>query len=574
MGGAMNFANADGIDADAEMAAAREEVLAGDGVAALDRLDRLARGPGHPLQTYWRAAALGAAGRWDAHRQALREAQDAHVKAILETCDVDLKRLASDQAYALQVATTFYEHNHVGVSGWVYAQLLSKPGAPFTALVSYGLCLQHQGRAEEAADIFERAYTLSGQAPSMHSFLLYSLFYVKDGVRRHAEAARRWAEAFPPAPGPECFSNRPLEGRKLRIGYYAPSVGSTQTRQFILPVLENHDAEAVEVFVYLKDAPGGELPPQITPRVVGGVDDAAMAQLVRDDKIDVFVDLWGHTANSRLGAFALKPAPVQVSWMNYVQTTGLAAIDYVLHADGMAEPGAQDQFVEKIWLLGPALSPFRPDPRPDPTPTPAKANGYVTFGSYNHPARLNDETVAAWAAILKRTPSSELVLRYRYFEDALLQNATLMRFGAHGVDPERITFKGHCVQPEYYQSYGEIDIALDPSPCPGGTTNNDALANGMPVLTLKGGDFFARIGSALVEPACGPELVTESWDEYVDRAVELASDVAALDALRLRVRVGFDSFPGREPTDFTRHLEAVFRDMYLRWQEERSRRAA
>jgi len=574
----MNTANPEApIDVETELATAREEVLAGRGESAVRRLRRLAdQGVDHPLQAYWLAAALGAAGDWQGHHEALRAAQTQHALAAMESCNVDFARLDTDLAYALQVAQTFYSHNHVAVASTAYSRALASPQAPLSAVLGYGLALQHQGRIEEAVAAFSLACERSAGAAEAHSFLLYALFYVKDGVRRHAEEARRWAaihfdHLLSQAPG---FSNPPLQGRPLRLGYVAPTVTAGQLRQFLAPLFENHDPEQVEVSLYLKDHPGPAQPPNTRVRVIGDLDDARAAQLIRDDGVDVLVDLWGHTANGRLGVFARKAAPVQVSWMNYLQTTGLSAIDYVLHSDGMAEPHAQDEFVEKIWHMGPAIAPFRPDPRPEPTPTPARANGFVTFGSYNHPARLNDETVAAWSQILLRTPGSELVLRYRYFEDMVLQNATLMRFAAHGVDPERITFKGHTVQPAYYESYAEIDIALDPSPCPGGTTSNDALANGLPMLTLKGDTYFSRLGSALVEPLGVPELVTETWDDYVDRAVELASDIAALDALRLRVRVGFDCFDHRQAAGFTRRLEAIFKDMFLRWQDERATNAA
>jgi protein O-GlcNAc transferase len=561
------------LDPHAEFAAACSEVLARNFLAAADRLQRLKAANAHPLAGYWLSAALGGLGDRAGQHAALYEAADLHALAVMEDCDVDLRQLETDPAYALQVADTFYSHRQVGVATAAYRRALIHPAAPMPARLGYGLALQHQGRAEEAAAAFAEAYAVSNRAPAVHSFLLYALFYVEDGVRRHAAAARKWAEAFAGAT-PPAFANPALEGRKLRIGYSAPAVTSSQARQFIMPVLESHDPETVEVIVYLKDAPNAALPPHVQHRVVGALGDLALARRIREDAIDVLVDLWGHTANGRLSVFALKPAPVQVSWMNYIQTTGLPAMDYVIHPDGMEEAHAQDHFEEKIWRIGPVISPFRPDPRPEPTPTPARAKGFVTFGSYNHPARLSEPTVAAWAAILNRTPGAELVLRYSYFDDSVLQNVTLMRFAAYGVDPNRIVFRGHAAQPAYYESYAEIDIGLDPSPCPGGTTTNDALANGVPVISLKGDDYFARLGSALVSTVGVPHLVADSWDEYVDRAVELASDVAALDALRLQVRLAFDALPERSGPVFTRKLEAAFQAMFQRWREGKASAAA
>ena len=347
----------------------------------------------------------------------------------------------------------------------------------------------------------------------------------------------------------------------------APAIGN-QLRQFLMPVLENHDRETTHVTVYVNDAPAGAVAADEV-RVLGAMTDAEAARLIRKDRIDILVDLWGHTAGSRLGAFGLKPAPVQVSWMNYVQTTGLPAMDYLLHPDCLKTPGAQAQCVERIWHIGPVMSPFRPDPQPDPTPTPAIANGYVTFGSYNNPIRLNDQTVAGWARILRAVPNSRLLLRYRYFVDEVLQNVTLMRFAAHGVEPGRIAFHGQLAQPEYYRSYAEIDLALDPAPCPGGTTSLDAVVNGVPVLTLAGEDYYSRIGLACTEPLGMPELATESWDEYVGRAVALTADVEALDALRARVRAAFDGSARRDEVGFTRRLEGEFRKMFELWRDAR-----
>ncbi len=363
-----------------------------------------------------------------------------------------------------------------------------------------------------------------------------------------------------------------MEGRRLKLGYVLPSLGQ-QARPFLLPVLESHDRERVHTTLYLQGSPAGPAPADKV-RVIGGLDDAAAAERIRADGVDVLVDLWGHTAGGRLGVFVRKPAPVQVSWLNYVQTTGVPEIDWLIHADCMDVDGAQDHCAETIWRLGPVISPFRPDPRPEPTPTPALVAGHVTFGSYNHPARLNDATIAAWAEILKRTPGSRLALRYRYFVDEVLQNAVLMRFAACGIGPDRIDFFPSEPQPAYYQSYAGIDIALDPSPCPGGTTSLDAVANGVPVLTLAGPDYFSRIGVAVVGPLGLDELVAADWDDYVARAVRLASDLPALDALRRRVREAFDASGRRDEAGFTRRLEDAYREMFVRWRAGRSQRSA
>ena len=561
---------------DDELALARAELALGQPTAAVARLTRLiAAAPGNPLHLYWLSAALGAAGAWAEHVQILRQAQATHAARLIAQAGGELARLQTDPAYALQVGDLFYGQRQVGVASLPFGCAAMAPGAPAAFLLKYGLSLQHQGRVDEAIAAFTAACELAPGDAQARGFLLFSLFHAPDGVARHAEAARRFARIFDSVPrkASGSFANPPLEGRKLRIGYVAPDAMGTQLRQFLGPVLEHHDPDAVEVFHYVAVAPATP-PPVGIVRPIGTLSDEAAAELIRADGVDVLLDLWGHTAGGRLGVFARRAAPVQASWMNYVQTTGLTEMDYLLHPDCLNVPGAQAQCTETLWHIGPEMSPFRPDPRPDPSPTPARAAGVITFGCYSNPVRLSEQTFDLWARILGRVPASRLVLRYSYYADEVLQNSVLMRFAARGIDVERIHFRGHAVQPDYYRSYAEIDLALDPVPCPAGTTSLDALANGVPVLTLAGADYYSRIGVANTGPMGLDELITESGDDYVERAVELTADIEALDRLRTRVRETFDASGRRDEGGFTRRLEGHLRQMFGLWLERRDAAAA
>jgi predicted O-linked N-acetylglucosamine transferase (SPINDLY family) len=433
-------------------------------------------------------------------------------------------------------------------------------------MISWGLSLQHQGRIEEAVI----AFTAAAQAhpgPKVHEFLLYALFFAEDGVRRHAAEVRRWAELHaPPVPAGPPFANPPADGRRLRVGYVAPGFMNTQVRQFVMPVLEGHDRSAFDIFLFPNDAGPDAGIAGVTVRGLGALSDQDAAEQIRRDGVDVLVDLWGHTAGGRLGVFALKPAPVQCAWVNYVQSTGLAAMDYVLHAEALDAPGTAELFTEEIWPIGPVTAPFRPSARAEPTPTPALSRGYVAFASFNHPARLNDQTVAAWARILNGRAGSRLILKYDYYVDAVLQNATCARFAAHGVDPSRIEFRGRTSGADYLREFGDIDLALDPSPAPGGTTSSEAVANGVPVLTLRGPDFYSRIGVLRLEPLGLHELIAEDWDDYVARALALTADVQALQAIRQRVVDSYEGSAIRDEAGFTRRLEAAFAAMFARWE--------
>jgi protein O-GlcNAc transferase len=541
----------------------------------LARATRLFRGvaDAHPADhesRYWLYSALMASGDREAAQRSLAVARDLHAVAEMQSVGVDMARLQADKAYAADIGRRLYAAKLMAAASLALGNSLDFERLDQQLMLSYGLSLQHQGRMDEAINVFSAAVDIF-KRPEVHEFLLYPLFHTTDRLRRVSEEARRWGELYaaPLAPSKVAFTNDRRADRRLKIGYVGPSFTRNQVAQFLIPVLEAHDPNAVEVFLYCAD-PGreGELPETCAVRMIGGAPDTDVAAQIRADAIDILVDVWGHTAGSRLPVFSHRPAPVQVAWINFVQTTGLACMDYVLHADSMNVPGTEQYFSETIWHVGPIVAPSRPAAeRPDPVATPAIKNGHVTFGSFNNPAKLSEVTVAAWARILRARAGDRLVLKYGYYVDMVLQRVTQARFAAHGVRPEQLVFSGHSTGLDYWRSFQDIDLALDPSPCPGGTTTCDALANGVPVLTQWGDDFYARIGVPVVLPCGLPELIADGWDDYVGKALELTADVEALNALRAKVRKGFDASPYRDEAGFTRNLEAIFRQMYARWLE-------
>ncbi len=536
-----------------------------EAAAALYR-QRIAAAPAEVEPRYGLASAL-AAMRDTAAGVALEEARMLHALLLAGAMGADVPRLSRDSEYAAQIAWRLDAADHVAAASVVYGRAVAGGHASENGLLRYALSLQHQGRAEEAIAVFRAMLELYPSAAA-HQFLLYPHFLVEDGPARYAAEARAWAKRWAPAAEDPNLDNPPARGRRLRIGYVSPALGALQVRQFITPVLEAHDPEAVAVFLYPASAETeAGWPVRLRVRPIGGLDDAGAAALIREDRIDVLVDCWGHSAGSRLGVFARRAAPVQVAWINFVQTTGLERMDYVLHADSMAAPGTTELFTETVVSMGEVIVPYRPHAgRPPTPPAPAPSRGQVTFGSFNHPAKLSDATVRGWSRILKGAPGARLVLKYRYFVDPVLQRATRARFAAEGVAPERIEFRGHSGGADYFAAFAEIDVALDPSPCPGGTTTCDALANGVPVLTLAGPDFYSRIGVNGVLAAGAPELVAESWDDYVAKALSLTDDIARLDELRQRVRTGIERGPFADEIGFTRRLEALFRDLFEAWR--------
>jgi len=553
--------------APAHLAAVREAVLAGDIEAAAVALGPILNGdPANHEARYWLASAMRMAGDVAGAAKALDDARVLHALAFAQQEGLDVSRARQDGDYAAQAASVFYSRHQVVVASVLFGMAISAGSVSQQGLLSYGLSLQHQGRAEESILAFQAALDLY-PSPAVHQFLLYPQLLLEDQTR-YAEEARRWAALHAPGQATASFANPPAAGRKLRVGYVAPSFSTTQVRQFLAPVLHAHDPNHVEAFLYPATADTEKnWPASISVHPIGHLSDSDAANAIRRDGIDVLADCWGHSAGSRLSMFALRPAPVQVAWINFVQTTGLRQIDYVLHADSGGALNLDGLFVEDVWTIGPVFNTFFPaDGRPAPAPTPALARGQVTFGSFNHPCKLSDETLDAWGRILRATPTSRLFLKYRYFADPVLKRVTQARLASMGVAPERIFFEGETKGAEYLSAFANIDLALDTSPAPGSTTTLEALSNGVPVLTMSAvpqtiPGFYAR---TIVEAAGLPDLVTDSWDSYVLRAIELASDVHALDRLRARVRPGFDNGPLRDDISYTRRLESAFREMFER----------
>lgn len=547
----------------------RERLDSGDPEAAAAMFHAVAQAnPSDYESRYWLYSALAAAGARDEAALVLEEARDLHGYAALRAAGIDLARIRNDKAYCGQVGLQLYAAKLMTPAGICLGRSLDFEALNPQLMLSYGLSMQHQGRLQEAMNIFSAAAEVF-QNPEIHEFLLSPVFLGQCDLEQLSAESRRWGDLYaaPLTPPQVSFANARTTDRPLRIGYIGPSFTLNQVAQFIVPVLEAHDPGAVSVHLYCAN-PEAErsLPSTCALRKIDGLGHEQVAAMIRSDQIDVLVDVWGHTSGSRLPVFAHRPAPVQVAWLNFVQTTGLACIDYVIHCDGMAIPGTEAYFTEEVWSLGELMSPSRPAAgRLDPTPTPALKNGYVTFGSFNNPAKLNDATVMAWAKILRARPTSRLVLKYSYFADPVLQRATQARFAAHGAKPEQLEFRGHSAGPDYLREFQDIDLALDPSPCVGGATTHDALANGVPVLANAGDNFYARAAACTVAPCGIPELVAEDWDQYVARALELTADFTALDALRAKVRPGFDASAYRDEAGFTRILEDAFRQMFERW---------
>jgi len=547
---------------DETLAAVRVAVLDGRPQDALPPLMQLTEAlPGAPEVRYWLYSALAALDRHEEADRAFRQAISLHAMHTMQESDVEMDRYLNEADYAEMVGGS-YASIHCPAIAAVALERAAQLGGPSPELIKvYALALHEQGRSEEAAVVF-RGAAKAFNSSIFDQFLLCTLLFTEGGVETRAAEARRWAATYAPGhPDVLAIAKDPV-GRRLRIGYLAPSFSRSQIAQFIGPVLAAHDPEAVEVILYTASLADEDPLPCSRIVEIGELNTDEATALIRADHLDILVDVWGHTAGSRLHIFAQRAAPVQVAWINAVQTSGLSTMGYVLHSDSMDAPGTDALFTETIWRMGDITIPYRPAAnRPPPSPTPALANGYVTFGSFNNPSKLSPQTVEAWSRILLGRPDSRLLLKYAVFADPVLRRMIQARFAVHGVDPARIVFEGHSKGQAYLESFSRLDLALDPSPCPGGATTCDTLANGVPVLTLAGSDFYSRIGIQGVAVSGMPDLVADSWDDYVVKALAVTADLDTLSALRARVVPGFEASALRDEVGFTRRLEGVFRQM-------------
>jgi len=543
-------------------------IASGQGEALVQRLrDRLDHSPGDAGARYLLFAALASCGRHAEAQAALDQARLLHGLLTIKAWDGDIERLQRDADYAAAVGLRLYNAGNVAVACIALTAAVQAGCNDPSTLLTHALSLQHQGRADEAVEAF-RAVGARFPTPGVTQFLLTAMFAAKDGVRRHAAEARAWAARYAPSRPSPSFANSRAAGRPIRVGYVNPNFTQNQARQFVAPLFDHHDRDRFTVFAFPnqpEDAASWAAPLEIRP--IGALADDAAAELIRRERIDILIDCWGHAAGSRLPVFAQRPAPILASWLNYQQTSGIAAIDYVIQTDLVDGDGVDELFVEQVWRMGDACAAFRPDPGPHGSPAPCVAAGRVTFGAFINPAKLSDLTVAMWSRILAARPTARLVLKYAYFVDPVLQAVTQSRFLAHGVNPSQIEFRGRTSGAAYQAEFAEIDLALDPSPCPGGTTSLEALSRGVPVLTLLGDTFYARLGASVVGPAGFPDLLAPSPDAYVAKALELSEESARMQALRERVAPGFDAAPFRDEVGMTRRIEDVYTAMFRRWCE-------
>lgn len=565
------------------LAKARDRMLAGEHADAARLLDEMLRHPvevrdpvtDEALELSWRAkrAAGDEAGALEAFTRALAEgdATSSYERvAILEELDRTARATAlqaavsrapeREELWRLRAIELMRARRLTAAETLLATARSRHPDSPeLRELHASALVLL--GRQEEGVELSLSALDRDPDARPTSNTLL-GIHYVDRLTRAETLALhRRWAAPLDRVRRMAPAAMVAGASGRLRVGYVSGDFFEHSVGRLLLPVLERHDRSRFEIFAYMtnpkRDATTAEIERAVDCfRGVWSLDDEALAHLVRRDGIDLLVDLSGHTAMNRLGAFAHKPARVQLTHLGYPDTTGLGAIDYRI-TDAEADPPDADAYAVETLLRLPRPAWCFAARAPFDTPEPAGEG--VVFGSFNSTAKITRAVVASWSRIVSRVPAARLLLKSTNLLEEGARDQWQRRFEAEGLDAPRVELLAYEPDRErHLETYRRIDVALDPFPYNGTMTTCEALSMGVPVVTLRGDRHVARVGASLLSGVGLPELVADSREEYEELAVRLGTDPARRAALSARLSKGFASSRLADVDGFTRALETAF----------------
>lgn len=440
-------------------------------------------------------------------------------------------------------------------------------------LVDLASLYREVGDLELASETGRRALSLSpGVAYFSSNLLLDRLYDPDDDVQASVSAALEWGIRQTATTGPLSLPpGRNLDAsRPLRIGYVSADLYGHPVGWLGGGAIAAHDKNAFHVTIYANQWKHDHITERIRDAVdswvpVVGLEDASIAQRIVEDRIDILVDLSGHTAGHRLAVFARRPAPIQVSWLGYPGTTGLPTMDYIVMDDAHLPAAPESLFTERIIRLPRIRFGYTPPAyAPAVTEPPRVRKGYVTFASFNNISKLNGRVIELWSRVLQMVPDSRLLLKWRHLADPYIQERIRHGFARHGIAGERIVLDGASPHEAMLAQYGEVDIALDPFPFCGGLTSCEALWMGVPVVTLPGTGVVSRQTDAILHSIGRSEWSASSPERYVAIARKLAGKPRMLGEIRTALRASMLNSPLCDATGLARSLEAAYRTIWRR----------
>lgn len=442
-----------------------------------------------------------------------------------------------------------------------------------TQYANTGLVLKDMGRMDDAMAAYRRALTIDPDWAETHSDMIFAMDLLPGVATAELQAARRVFNQHHGAPLRS--ARKPLQNnrdpdRRLRIGHVTADFRVNSAAFAFGPILEEMDRTAFDVVCYSGVAAEDDLTRRFRAmatdwRSTVGVGDAALADRIRADGIDILVDMSGHSSGNRLRVFAHRPAPVQLSAWTHPHGIGLETMDYIF-SDPVTIPYEERAlFQETVWDL-PLCIPFRtPTEAPPVEPLPAENSGRITFGCLNRLSKVTAPVVALWAQVLHACPTADLLLKDKALNDPAERRRLAGSFAGQGVAPDRLRFLGGSSRAEHLAANGRIDIALDPFPLNGGITTMESLWMGVPVVALLGAAPPSRVSAAIMTCLGLSDWVADSPEKYVAIAAAMARDPAALARLRCGMRARFVASPAGDISRYTRAVERAYREMWRRW---------
>ena len=444
-----------------------------------------------------------------------------------------------------------------------------------------GNALQAQTRIEEALAAYRQTIAIKPDFARAYSNLLFCLNYdantdAQTLFAAHREWDARYAAGL--SDGTPPHTNTPDPERRLRIGYMSPDFYKHPVASFVEPLLATHDRRAFEVVCYSNVTRLDVVTERLQKLAdkwhsIVGMSDKRVAELVREDGIDILVDLAGHTAGNRLLVFARKPAPVQVTYLGYPGTSGLSVMDYRLSDAWTDPPGLTDAFyTEEIVRLPEGCLCFQPlVPSPEVTTLRDLSPGSVTFSSFNNAAKVTPAVISLWSKVLQAVPDARLMMKAKQLGDRETVERLTSLFERHGVTAERLEFVSWAPgSEEHLALYNRVHIGLDTFPYSGCTTTCEALWMGVPVIVLKGNESRSRMSLSILKQVGLDDYIAESPEAYIDIAKDLATDISKLQMVRSGLREKMKQSSLLDAAAFTHAVESAFRDLWKRWCEELS----
>src|SRR6056297_2610139 len=440
--------------------------------------------------------------------------------------------------------------------------------------VNYALCLQELGHFDESEKHYMIAFKDQPESFESLSNYLMGIHYNPDRTKEEIfEAHKLWDKHFAPKEKPE----RPVpldvsRNKKIRVGFISGGFRSHPVGWMITKALEHLPKDQFETYCYTTNNKFDQITRQIHEATdkwqsVIGYSDTIIARMIRDDEIDILVELCGHSADTRLKTVAMEPAPIIVKWVGGLfNTTGLESVDFLITERYETPEGEEKYFTEKLIRMPDDYVTFMPpDYAPDVEELPAKEKGYITFGCFNNPTKVNDEILKKWAAIMNEVTDSRLFLKSKQYDTQALKERIIGTMKSCGIDEGRLRFEGMSPHDELLEKYNEVDIALDPWPYSGGLTTCEALWMGVPVDTKPGPTFAGRHSTTHLINAGLPELVVDSWEEYEQKVVELVSDTDQLAKLRNGLREQVKKSPLFDGERFGANMSSALRAAWHQW---------